>query len=65
MRQESRNVFLVTDYKGNRFRHASRHVCDARSVMHVGIANRGGGENVAGIPGARAFRNFTYPARGP
>ena len=34
--------------------------------MHVGIANpsTGGGENVHGIPGACATRDFTYLARG-
>ena len=31
------NVFPVT--AGQRSRHASRHVCDARAVMHAGIAN--------------------------
>ena len=30
-----------------------------------GSITRGGGENVPGIPGACAPRNFTYPARGP
>ena len=39
-------------------------------VMHVpwcmsGSLTRGGGENVPGIPGACATRNFTYLARGP
>ena len=39
-------------------------------VTHVpwcmsGSLNRGGGENVPGIPGACATRNFTYLARGP
>ena len=33
-------------------RHASRHVRHARALMHVGIANRGGGENVPGITDA-------------
>ena len=37
----------------------------ARAVMHVGIANPGGGENVPGIPGACETRNITYLARGP
>ena len=34
--------------------------------MHVGVANTrcGGGENVSGIPGACATRNFAYLARG-
>ena len=63
------NVFPVT--AGWRSRHATRHVRDARAVMHVGIANQrfplklGGGENVPGIPGACATRNFTYLVRGP
>ena len=35
-----------------RFRHASRHVRDARAVMHIGIANPLGGENVTAIPSA-------------
>ena len=30
-----------------------------------GLLNRGGGENVPGIPRACATRNFTYLARGP
>ena len=30
-----------------------------------GSLTRGGGENVPGIPGARATRNFTYLVRGP
>ena len=30
-----------------------------------GLLTRGGGENVPGIPGACATRNFTYLARGP
>ena len=39
-------------------------------VMHMpwcmsGSLTRGGGENVPGIPGACATRNFTYLARGP
>ena len=39
-------------------------------VTHVpwcmsGLLTRGGGENVHGIPGACATRNFTYVARGP
>ena len=39
-------------------------------VRHVpwcmsGSLTRGGGENVPGIPGACATRNFTYLARGP
>ena len=39
-------------------------------VTHVpwcmsGSLNRGGGENVPGIPGACATHNITYPPRGP
>ena len=39
-------------------------------VTHVpccmsGLLTRSGGENVSGIPGACATRNFTYLARGP
>ena len=38
----------------------------ARAEMHVGIAlTRGGGENVPGITGAWATRNFAYLVRGP
>ena len=48
-----------------RSQHASQHVHHARAVMHVGIATRGDGENVPGIPGACATLNFTYLARGP
>ena len=63
------NVFPVT--AGKRSRHASRHVRHARAVMHAGIANwrfpfkSAAGENVPGIPGACATRNFAYLARGP
>ena len=48
-----------------RSRHASRHVRLARAVMYVGIAYPHWGENVPGIPGACATRNFTYLVRGP
>ena len=37
----------------------------ANAVMHVAIANPGGGENFPGIPGAFETRNLTYLARGP
>ena len=63
------NVFPAT--AGKRSRHASRHVRDARAVMHAGGANlrfhlkSAAGENVPGIPGACATRNFTHLARGP
>ena len=48
-----------------RSRHASRHVRGTRAVMHVGIANPRGGEDVPGIPGACVTRNFMHLARGP
>ena len=63
------NVFPAT--AGKRSRHASRHVRDARAVMHDGIANQWfplksvAGENVPGIPGACATRKFAYLERGP
>ena len=63
------NVFPAT--AGKRSRHTSRHVRDARTVMHVGIAKLQfslklvAGGNVPGIPGACATRNFTYLVRGP
>ena len=37
MRRNAENVFPAT--AGSRSRHASRHVRDARDVMHAGIAN--------------------------
>ena len=63
------NVFPAT--AGKQSRHASRHVRDGRAVMHARIANSrfllnsAAGENVPGIPGACATRNFTYLVRGP
>ena len=48
-----------------RSRHASRHVRDARAVMHFGIANPRGGEHVPGIPGTCVTRNSMHLARGP
>ena len=48
-----------------RSRHASRHVRDARAMMHVGITSLRWRGNVPGIPGACATRNFTYLSRGP
>ena len=62
------NVFPAT--AGKQSRHASRHVCDARAVMHAGIANSrftlnsAAGGNVPGIPGACATRDFAYLVRG-
>ena len=56
---------------GKQSRHASRHVRDARAVMHAGTANSrfplnsAAGENVPGIPGACTTRDFTYLVRGP
>ena len=52
------NVSPATDFKGN------------RKLAHVpwcmsGSLTRGGGENVPGIPGAGATRNFTYLVRSP
>ena len=41
------------------------HMRHARAVMCVGIANPGDRENVPGIPGAWATRNFTNLVRGP
>ena len=63
------NVFPATT--GKQSRHASRHVRDARAVMHAGIANScfplnsAAGGNVPGIPGACATLDFTYLVRGP
>ena len=53
------------DTASQRSQHASRHVRDARAVMHVGIANPLWRENIPGIPGACATCNFTYLVRGP
>ena len=42
MGRECQERFTATDFKGYRkkaIRHASRHVRQARTVMHVGIAN--------------------------
>ena len=54
--------------------HASRHVGDARAVMHAGIGNKWfllwlagwqfGRENVIDLPGACTTHNFTYLVRG-
>ena len=69
MRRECRERFPAT--AGMRFRHASRHVRDARAVMHTGIAyprfplNSAAGEIFPGIPVACATLNFTYLVRGP
>ena len=56
---------------GKRSRHISRHVRDARAVMHDGIANYRfpmewtARNNVSDIPGACATRNDTYLVRDP
>ena len=62
------NVFPAN--AGKRAWHNSRHVRDARAVMHGGIANKRfplksvTGENVPDIPGACATHNFMYLVRG-
>ena len=69
MLRECRERFPATE--GKRSWHASRHVRDARAVMHAGIANyrfllkSAVGGNVPGIPGACASRNFMHLVRGP
>ena len=62
------NAFPATDFKGNRL--LAIPACITARITHVpwcmvGSLSRGGGENVPGIPGAWATRNFTYLARGP
>ena len=47
-----------------RSRHASRHVRHVPWCI-LGSLNRGGRENVPGIPGACATRKFAYVVRGP
>ena len=63
------NVFPATDFKRKTLVSdpGMHHVT---CVTHVpwcmsGSLTHGGGENVPGIPGACATRNFTYLARGP
>ena len=61
------NVFPTT--AGQRSGHASRHMCDARAVMHTGIANcdfllSWWRENVPSVPGACATRYFAYLVKG-
>ena len=51
---------LVSD-RGMHHRTCITHVPRGMS----GSLTRGGGENIPGIPGACAIRNFTYLARGP
>ena len=70
--RDAGNVFPANEFKGNHqlaipayiTARASRHVRDARAVMHVGIANPLWQENYPGIHGACATLNFTYLARG-
>ena len=57
MRRECRERF-----SSHRFQ---RKPLDTHAVMHVGIANPRGGENVPGIPSAWTTRNFTFLARCP
>ena len=61
MHRECRERFPATDFKGNRqlvipacITARALRKCISRSLT------RGGGENVPGIPGACATRNFTY-----
>ena len=64
------NVFPATDFKGSQplVSDPGMHHCSC--ATHVpwcmsGSLTRGSGENVPGIPGVCATRNFTYMARGP
>ena len=50
------------DTASYRFWYASRHVRDARAVIHVGVSNPGGWESV---PGACTTRSVTYLVTGP
>ena len=64
MRRECWEHFLR--HRGLAIRHASRHVRDACRDSKLAVSFEvGGGENVPGIHGASATRNFTYLARGP
>ena len=59
------------EYRARFPRHRKSLVSDqstcirTRAVMHIGIANPRGEENVPGFPGAYATRNFVYLVRGP
>ena len=69
MRRECRERFppppISNETAGYRSRHASRHVRDARAVMHVGIAHlRWRGKRSRHSRRMRT-RNFAYLARGP
>ena len=69
MRRECRERFppppISKETASWRSRHASRHVRDARAVMHVGIAHlRWRGKRSRHSRRMRT-RNFTYLARGP
>ena len=69
MRWECRERFPATDFKGNHklaiptciTARASRTCRDACRDRQPAMA----GENIPGIPGTCATRNFTYLARGP
>ena len=69
MRRECRENFPAADFKGNRLV-SDPGMHHGTCITYVpwcmsGSLTRGGGENVPGIPGACATRNFTYLARGP
>ena len=53
------NVFPATYFNGN------RELAILACITARASRTHGGGENVPGIPGACAIRNFTYLARGP
>ena len=69
MRRECRERFPPSPIKKNpgslRSRHASRHVRDARAVMHVGIAHLRWWGKRSRYPRRMRTRNFAYLARGP
>ena len=63
------NVFSATDFKRKPL-YSDHGMHHGTCVTHVpwcmsGSLTHGGGENVPGIPGACATRNFTYLVRGP
>ena len=66
--RNTRNVFPATDLKGNHWLAISACIT-ARAWPTCRDASRDRyprcGENVPGIPGACAIRNFAYLARGP
>ena len=69
MRRECRERFppppISKETASWRSRHASRHVRDARAVMHVGIAYLRWRGNRSRHSRRMRTRNFTYLARGP